>query len=449
MTDTITARLLAANPVPGTPSIDLPAALLAQIATLPRERASRRRVRALIRRPVLAVAVVMLLLCGIALAANISVSYFGDAGTKPLPKPVRQALLNAAAHRSPTDRLALANTVTAYAYTASNGKRTVYMAPFVRLQGFCAALQVAGKRVQASCVSDSGALATVVGDYGQPWDLRLAPDMHAILGRLAPAAAGDRVVITFEDGTTAAAPMHGRWFAYAVAGLRTQAGHRPSQLTVVHDGHVDPTPPARSRDLQHACGGACARARGRRLARSACDQAVPARRAHRPDRDGGALAASTDLAATRLVGSLAFGHGVAVSVYAAPVTAAARLARGRLDHPRAGQRLATPDPLVQRRARAARHCVRARRRLRVRRSAATPTRCTTSSSAESRSASRTSSVRTVDGHEHAATIFAGGGQWIWLGHDGPALRPVMLIGRDAAGATVVTRRLHGRGGFSH
>jgi hypothetical protein len=213
MSDRVTARLLAANPVPGSPSSDPPAALLARITAQPRERAPRRRARALVRRPVLAVAVVMLLLCGIALAANISVSYFGDAGTKPLPQAVRQALLSAAAHRSPTDRLALANTVTAYAYTGSSGKRTVYMTPFVQLHGFCAALRVAGKPVQASCVSDSGALATVVGDYGQPWDLRLAPDMHAILGRLAPAAVGDRVVITFEDGTTDAAPMHGRWFA--------------------------------------------------------------------------------------------------------------------------------------------------------------------------------------------------------------------------------------------
>jgi hypothetical protein len=57
-------------------------------------------------------------------------------------------------------------------------------------------------------------------------------------------------------------------------------------------------------------------------------------------------------------------------------------------------------------------------------------------------------VRTADGREHAATIFAGGGRWIWLGRDGPAQRPVLLIGRDADGATVVTRQLHGRGGFS-
>ncbi len=396
----------------------------------------------------LAVAVVMLLLCGIALAANISVSYFGDAGTKPLPKPVRQALLNAAAHRSPTDRLALANTVTAYAYTASTGKRTVYMTPFVRLQGFCAALQVAGKRVQASCISDSGALATVVGDYGQPWDLRLAPDMHAILGRLAPAAVGDRVVITFEDGTTAAAPMHGRWFAYAVAGLRTQAGHRPSQLTVVHDGQV-----VRHRPLAAATFNTLAAARalvpagdgsrGQTAIRRFLLDGLTARIA-----DGGALAASTDLAATRLVGSLAFGHGVAVSVYAAPV-------RPLPAWPGVGSIIlglasGSERPILsfsgQRGPRTTAFglsggCVCAVPRhpdaiydvlvggvpLRV----------------------AHVSVRTADGHEHAATIFAGGGQWIWLGHDGPARRPVMLIGRDAAGATVVTRRLHGRGGFSH
>jgi hypothetical protein len=447
MSDHIAARLRTANPVPAGRRIDPPTALLAQIAAVPRERVRRRRAHALIRRPVLAVAVVMLLLCGIALAANISVSYFDDAGTKQLPMPVRQALLRAATQRSPTDRLALANTVTAYALTASHGKRTVYLTPFVHLHGFCAALEVAGKPVQASCISDSGALATVVGDYGQPWDLRLAPDMHAILGRLAPAAAGDRVVITFEDGTTDAAPMHGRWFAYAVAGLRTRAGHRPSQLTVVHDGQA-----IRHRALAPASFNTLSAARalvpvgdgsrGQTAIRRYLLDGLNSRMA-----DGGALAASTDLAATRLVGSLAFGHGVGVSVYAAPV----RLLPGRAGSGSIILGLASGSvrPILSFGGEGAPRgaafalaggCVCAIPRH-------PEAMYDTLFGGVPLGVTRVA-VRTSDGREHAATIFAGGDQWIWLGRDGPAQRPVMLIGRDAAGATVVTRQLRGRGGFS-
>jgi hypothetical protein len=46
-----------------------------------------------------------------------------------------------------------------------------------------------------------------------------------------------------------------------------------------------------------------------------------------------------------------------------------------------------------------------------------------------------------------ATIFGHGREWIWVGHARSSQRPVALIGRDASGAVVTRRTLHGRAGF--
>jgi hypothetical protein len=242
--------------------------------------------------------------------------------------------------------------------------------------------------------------------------------------------------------------MHGRWFAYAVAGLHTQAGHRPAQLTVVHDGHSirhRALAPANFNTLSaaRALVPASDGSRGQTAIRRYLLDGLDSRMA-----DGGALAAATDLAGTRVVGQLTFAPGVGVTVYAAPVRPllersgagsiilglANGSARPILSFGGEGAPRGTAFDLaggcvcaVPRHAEAMYDVLFGGVPLRVTRVA----------------------VRTADGREHAATIFAGGGRWVWLGRDGPALRPVMLIGRDAAGATVVTRRLHGRGGFRH
>jgi hypothetical protein len=442
----IAARVRAGNPLPGTPAVSGPAAVLERIVATPRDASPRRPRATPFRRPLLALSALLLLACGIALAAGITVRYFSETGSKPLPPAVREALERATHDRSPTDRLALANTVTAYVLTSAHGRSTVYMAPFARLAGFCAALAVAGEPVQASCVSTSGAIATVAGDYGQPWDIRLSPDVHAILGRLAPSAAGDRVVITFEDGTTEDAPMRGRWFAYAVAGKQTHAGHRPSQLTVVRDGRVirrralEPTAfntLAAARALVPASDGSRGQDAMRHFLLDGLSQRLT---------DGGALASATDVAGTRSVASLTFGGAGDVTVYAAPVRPTPSLPGGGsiilgigrgsdraivafsgVGGPRRpafglsggcvcalpGHPAATYDLLV----------------------GSVPLGATRVA------------VRTFDGATHAATVFAAGSLWIWVGHDRPAGRPIRLIARDAAGAVVTTRPLHGKGGF--
>jgi hypothetical protein len=446
MTDltSVEGRLRALNPVRALPGAVPPADALARIVATPRPEAARRRSSVRIRRPLLALCIALLLACGIALAADFTVRYFDDAGTKALPPSVSRALEFAATHRSPTDRLLLDDTVTAYAFTSPKQKGTVYMTPYAKLPGFCAALEVTGKPVQAGCVSTAGAIADVAGGFGQPWDVRLAPDMHALLGRLAPTAAGDEVRIAFEDGTTDDVPMRGRWFAYAVAGERTRAGHRPVQLSILHDDRVirrralAPTAfntLAAARALVPASDGSRGQDAVRRFLLDGLTSLMP---------DGGAMASHTDIAGTKLVAALGFGDGRRVSIYAAPVGrmhgwrndgsilvglddggrrilsfSGVEFARDESFGPSFSSLGVLPghpgseyDLLV------------------------------------GRVPSGTSSVqvRTADGREHRATFFLGGRQWIWLGHHTATRRPVVLVGRDASGAVVTTRRLHGRGG---
>jgi hypothetical protein len=441
--DLLTARLRAANPVPGTPAAGAPASVLEHIVATPQGGSPRRRHSgALVRRPLLALCVVLLLACGIALAAGFSVRYFGDAGGKPLPAPVRKALTLAATTYGPADTLTLGDTVVAYVFTSDAGRGTVYMAPYDHRPGFCAALAIVGKPVQAGCDSTAGTIATTTGQGVQPWGLALTPDMHTLLGRLAPTAAGDTVEIAFEDGTTDDAPMHGRWFAYAVAGKRTQAGHRPTQLRV-RDGKrvirrisVDPigfNTLAAARALVPASDGSAGQDAIRRmlLAQLTLNSS-----------DGGALASHTDLAATKLVTSLAFGHGRVLSVYGAPIAPVAGWnARGSI--------LVEIDNRSARPA-GGRFGVNGLRGARFSSLAG----CSCSLSLHDKGTfwflygevpQRVARVtfRMRDGRELPAGLYDGGREWAWLGHDDdvPANRPVALVGRDAAGAVVTIHRL--------
>lgn len=439
----IAGRLRAANPLPGLPRVAAPADALARITATPRADSQPRLRHALIRRPLLAACLGLLALCGIALAANITVRYFDDAGAKPLPPSVRRALQFGADHRRPTDRLAFANTVTAYAFSSSTGGGAVYMTPYATLPGFCAALAVPGKAVQADCTETSGGIANIAGDFAQPWDIRLAPDMHALLGRLAPAAAGDTVRIAFEDGTTDDVPMHGRWFAFAVAGKRTQPGHRPTQLTVLHDGQVirkRPLVPAYFNTL------AAAQALVPKSDGSPGEDAI--RRfllngLHGRFADGGAAASRTDLAHTERIASHRAGSGRTLTIYAAPVRAGAGSQPGGLIilgivngstrpllffsgvNPRAGSTFESMGSCT---------CV--------------PGGASSALSfmygAVPRHATRVS-VRTADGREEAAHLFNGGRNWVFIGGATPTVRPIALVAHDAAGKLVTQKRLRGPG----
>ena len=173
--------------------------------------------------------------CGIALAANISVRYFADAGAKALPSPSAGTRDRGGASladrpagtRGHGDRLRL--------HRAAAGKRH-------RLHDPVRALRASARRSPSPASRCRRAASGPPGRSRRRRRLRPAVGpparaRHACAPR-PPRAGGRRRRrrITFEDGTTDTAPMHGRWFAYAVAGERTRAGHRPAQLTVVHDG---------------------------------------------------------------------------------------------------------------------------------------------------------------------------------------------------------------------
>jgi hypothetical protein len=441
----IVARLRAANPVPRAPRVAGSPAVLAHITATARPASPRQRRNTLIRRPLLAAFLALLGLSGIALAANISVRYF-ESGAQAPPMTVTKALAFAAGHRHPTDQLALGDTVKAYVFTSATGDGAVYMAPFVHRRGFCAALAVPGKPVQADCTIDASPLAAVAGQFSQPWDLRLAPDVHALLGRLAPAAAGDAVRITFEDGTADDVPKHGRWFAYAVAGKRTEAGHRPVQLTVLRDGRI-----IKRRALEPVFFNTLASARALVPPSDGSRGQTVIRRyllgnMHGRFADGGLIASHTDLASTRLVASLGFGEGIRLSVYAASVQPTPEWRSG-------GSILIGVTGLSQRPI--------------VMFTSTTPARratfelagsCVCAIPRHTRSLYNLLTggvptgvshvaVRTSDGREHAATIFGHGREWIWVGHARSSQRPVALIGRDASGAVMTRRALHGRGGY--
>jgi hypothetical protein len=395
------------------------------------------------RRPLLAAFLGLLALCGLALAANITVRYFDAAGAKRLPPSVRKALQFGADHRRPTDRLAFANTVTAYAFSSGTGGGTVYMTPYAALPGFCAALAVPGKAVQADCTETSGGIANIAGDFAQPWDIRLAPDMHALLGRLAPAAAGDNVRIAFEDGTTDDVPMHGRWFAYAVAGKRTQPGHRPTQLTVLRDGQV-----VRKRPLVPAYFNTLAAAEALVPKSDGSPGQDAIRRfllngLHGRFADGGAVASRTDLAHTERIASHRAGSGRTLTIYAAPVRAGGASQPGGLlilgivndstrpllffsgVNPRAGS---TFEPM------GSCTCV----------PGGPSSAFSFTYGAVPRQATRVS-VRSADGREVAAHLFNGGRNWVFLGGATPTARPTALVARDAAGKLIAQKRLRGPG----
>jgi hypothetical protein len=430
----VAGRLRAANPVPGLPRIAPPAGVLAQITATPRAGSARRRRHALIRRPLLAACLGLLALCGIVLAASISVRYFESASKAP-PSSVRKALAVAASERYPTDQVELANIVTAYVFTSTLGSGTVYMAPYVHRDGFCAALAVPAKPVQAGCAF-GGAIATVSSGGYQPWDFALTPDVHALLGRLAPRAAGDTVEISFEDGGSEPVPMHGRWFAYAAAGKRTMAGHRPTQLTVLAGDRV-----VRRESLQPTTFNTLAAARALVPAGDGSRGQAAIRRyllgrIESRSGDGGDIASHTDISQTALVASLPLAEGVRVSVYAAPVRGV-HGANGTilvgLDN-RYRQPLMTFWGIDGRRG--------------SRFESAGSCTCVPPNSASSfsflygmvpRNVSAVS-VRTSDDREHHARLFDGGRQWVWIGL---AERPSALIGRAASGAVVTTLPLRG------
>jgi hypothetical protein len=396
---------------------------------------------------VLAACVVLLVACGIALAANISVRYF-ESGSQLPPPRIRVALEFAASNLHPTDSLALGDAVQAYVITSANGRQTVYMAPYAHRQGFCAALQVANKPVRAGCtlVGGTHAIAALSADGYQPWDIALTPNLHALLGRLAPSAAGDRVEITFEDHTRQPLPMHGRWFAYAIAGRHTQAGHRPQTLRVYDHAKL-----VRSISLQPESFNTLAAARalvppsngtrGQDAIRNFLLRNLTTRFA-----DGGKLASHTSIAQTRLVAQLTFQDQLSVAVYAAPIEPAepgqpggsiiiglaSNSARPILVitgiNPRRGRSFEGPSGCG---CAIPGHLADTYNVL----TGNVPTNITDVS------------IQSTQGKDSAATLFNTKQQWIWIGHSAPTQHPTRVVGRNARGATIATRALRGPGGF--
>ena len=180
----------------------------------------------------------LLLAGGIALAANISVRYFGDAGSRDAPWLSAQGTRvrgepHIASAISPY-RLALPDTVAAYSYSSESGGGTVYMAPYCTTPASARLLPCPDARRGRLHAWLRAAIATTTMSGFQPWNFAFTPDIHALLGRLSPSAAGSSVEVTFEDGTNERIATHGRLFAYAVAGERTRAGHRPIRVSVIH-----------------------------------------------------------------------------------------------------------------------------------------------------------------------------------------------------------------------
>ena len=424
--------------------------MLARIMATPRTQATARRRSTVLRRELLAAILVLLIACGSAFAANISVKYFVGSDSKPIPGDVRRALAFAAGHNIPTHRLRMKDALNAYVFTTSSGSGRVYLAPYADNPGFCAALEIPAKPVQAGCLPAypqpfGGFPQAATGLTGwQPWKFAFTPDVHPLLGRLAPSASGDRVEVLFEDGTRENAPMHGRWFAYAVAGRRTQAGHRPREWRVLDRRAVvvlrDQLNPvsfntlAAARALVPADDGSLGQRAVRAYLLAGLDTQIV---------DGGDFASHTDLAQTKLIASLAFPHGVRFSLFATPFR--------QLDgYPRGGTLLIgtsdkAPQPVLG--------LVGAdNARPRKFASGRAPYGCTCTlpghptiaivelSDTVPRGVSRVG-VRTADGHEYTAQLFNRGRQWVWIGHGAPAPRPVTLVGRDAGGHVVMVSKI--------
>lgn len=235
-------------------------------------------------------------------------------------------------------------------------------------------------------------------------------------------------------------PTHGRWFAYAVAGEHARTGHRPVELTILRDGRV-----IRRRALEPATFNTLATARTLVPASDGSRGQTAVRRfllgnLSAQFADGGNLAAHTEIGATERVASLRFADGVRVDLYAAPV-------RRMGGWPRGGTILlglsdASVRPIVSFVGTASAPSATFR--------GASQCRCaipghqqdtfTLLREAVPRGVASVA-VRTSDGRERPASVYQGGSEWIWVGRDTPSAQPVELVGRDAAGAVVTTRRL--------
>ena len=79
-------------------------------------------------------------------------------------------------------------------------------------------------------------IATTTMSGFQPWNFAFTPDIHAPPRPALAVRRRQLVEVTFEDGTNERIATHGRLFAYAVAGERTRAGHRPVRVRVIHGG---------------------------------------------------------------------------------------------------------------------------------------------------------------------------------------------------------------------
>jgi hypothetical protein len=414
-------RLRRANPVPVGPQAEPSAGMVART-----------------RKPVLVALIAALFAAGIAVATTISVRYFADSAAKPAPAPVRRALLAAAAHLAPVGKLDLGETISAYTFSSSDGNGQVYMTPYSDQPGFCAALVLTGKPVHAACSGGVRTAATTLSVNGglQQWSLALTPTMHALLGRLAPSAVGDRVEITFEDGTTEKVPTHGPWFAYAVVGQRTQRGDRPTRIRVLDGSRlttqfalnpVSFNTLAEARALVPAADGS----RGQQAVRRWLLQLLVSPMFG----DGGLLASHVDLAATTHVATLRKESGARVDVYGAPVRRILGWRRGGFlllglvarsgqlpffqitASPRAGSTFGRP---------AGCRCMRNGYVL---------------LNGQVPRGVRRVSIRTRDGHDLRARLFAYGREWAWVGREAGSAAPVELVGRDASGAVVTTRKL--------
>jgi hypothetical protein len=446
MSDHVVERLRAANPLPRGSAASPAADVLARIVATPRDTARRRRPLT-IHRPVIVAGVVLLAAAALAIGATVSVRYFGGPASTRLPAPVERALVEAASHRFPGGPLALDRSIEAYAFSSSSASGRVYMTPYAHRGGFCAALAIGGKPVQAGCADATiaGTASTTAGGL-QPWGLALTPDMHALLGRLEPAAAKDTVRLAFEDGTHETLPRKDQWFAYAVAGIRTQAGHRPVALEL-RDGSrlvrrfaLDPlsfNTLAEARALVPASDGS----RGQNAVRQMLLGDLTSKYVN----DGGEVASHTELARTTQVASMGFPGGIRVSVFATPVR--------RIPGWRVGGTILVS--ITNRSARSIGGGVGSNELRGAYFRSVAGCGCAVRGHLSlgysllygdvPRKATRVS-VRTSDGREHAARIVAGGAEWIWAARDFGARRPVELIGRNASGRVVATRRLYGRDG---
>lgn len=433
-------RLRRANPVSPEITRAPPAGMLGEIVSTPRLPPPRDALVTSLRRPVLASVVVLLLAAGLAIAGTISVRYFGEGSSTPMPPSVRTALAYAASHTEPWDRLALADTIQAYTFASGDENGSVYMAPYASKPGFCAALAVRGKTVQATCTSGWAPpfLATTSSAVaGIPrWSITLTPDMHALLGRLERGAVGDGVQLVFEDGTTVKMATRGPWFAYAVAGTHAQRGHRPVQIHILRNGRVrkrialNPVSfntLAEARAVVPASDGSPGQNAIRRmLLRPLKSSALS---------DGGLFASHVDISATARLDSLRFKDGTELVVYGTPVRSfpgwpgTSALVTVKSGHevgflPAPGASADSRfDTVIDGSSNFGRHHW---------------SRFVLLVGGVPRRVARIV-VRTGDGREHPVRVFNHGASWAWLAPRSATTWSTTIIGRDASGAVIARR----------